>query len=340
MAVNIASGLVELIDYSALCAGRDEGTLKAQLDPRVGYLFAKRTGRIGWQGLKRIHLFIKEHGITHIHAHSTSIYAASLLKIRNPGCKLVWHDHYGKAEFLQNRPKELLKLMRSTIDTVISVNQSLQQWAIENRFGKQQHYLPNFANLPIASTISSPIPGTPGKRVICLANLRPQKNHELLLGAWTRIQDRFPEWHLLIVGGGFDDAHENRINQLVEQNEHKLRIHLMGSRTEILPLLQECAIGVLSSKSEGLPVALLEYGLAGLPVVVTDVGACREALGDQGMVVPPTDEPAFAEALASLMENTNERQRLGEGWKKRVENTYGSDTYFERLLMIYQQVYD
>jgi len=336
MAVNIANGLVDKVSLSALCCGREEGLLKEQLDSKVDYLFADRKGKLGISGVFRTLNFIKKHQITHIHTHSTSIYFGYMLKLLRPNLKLIWHDHYGNSEFLDNRPLFWIKIISNKITAIIVVNQLLLDWANANRLSKNLYYLANFVSLKKEEEHLQPIPGTEGKRVVCLANLRPQKNQVLLLDAWQAINVMFPDWNLLLVGKSFKDTYEKKLRLTIERNELNQCVHILGSRTDTSHILELSTIGVLASKSEGLPLALLEYGLSGLPVVVTDVGACQEVVGDCGIVVPCDDTEALSKALMQLMGNAQLQSSYGKGLHKKINEEYGEKRYLDQLVAVYQ----
>ncbi|WP_194852193.1 glycosyltransferase family 4 protein [Nonlabens antarcticus] len=337
MAVNIANGLQDKVEFSALCTTREEGLLKDRLKPGVGYLFANRTGKIGISGFLRVHRFIKKHAITHIHAHSTSIFTGWILKLLRPHLVFIWHDHYGNADFLQNRPKRFLKLMCKKTDSVIVVNRKLLQWAQKNRLGNKIFFLANFAKAEVSNKKQSQlIPGIEGKRLVCLANLRPQKNQLLLIDVWEKIQERYADWDLLLVGKCFGDDYEQQVRASIETKQLSQSIHILGSRTDVDDILNKSTIGVLSSISEGLPLALLEYGLAGLPVVVTDVGACREVVQDKGILVKPNSHPELQNALMELMDHPELHSQYGNGLKERVDLHYSEKNYLTELLQIYQ----
>jgi glycosyltransferase involved in cell wall biosynthesis len=336
MAVNIANGLVNKVALSALCCGREEGLLKGQLDPKVNYLFTNRKGKLGISGVIRTLKFIQKNKITHIHAHSTSIYLGYMLKLLRPNQKLIWHDHYGNSEFLEHRPLRWFKLIAKKLDGIVVVNQLLFDWAHANGLSNNVHYLANFASLQKSKGEPQPIPGTEGKRVVCLANLRPQKNQVLLLDAWQEVNAMFPDWDLLLVGKCFGDAYENRVRQTIERNQLTQCVHILGSRIDTLDILEQSAVGVLSSNSEGLPLALLEYGLSGLPVVVTGVGACQEVVGDCGIIIPVNNVKTLSNALMQLMGDVQLQSRYGKSLGKKINEEYGEEMYLDQLVSVYQ----
>lgn len=164
--------------------------------------------------------------------------------------------------------------------------------------------------------------GLPDEAVVvtCVANLRPVKNHALLLRAAARLP-AVPSVHLLMVGGGPLRA---ELVALAGQLGLTERVHWLGSRQDIPAILADTDIKVLASDWEGLPGALLEAMAAGCPVVATDVGGVSELLvnGETGFLTPPGDAEALAAALSRLVTDPALRHRLGEAGRRRAREHF------------------
>jgi glycosyltransferase involved in cell wall biosynthesis len=147
-----------------------------------------------------------------------------------------------------------------------------------------------------------------------------------------------PQAHLLIVGGSSDPAYSARVKEEVTTRRMEHAVTFLGPRDDVPEILQSCDIAVMSSAAEGFPLAMLEYGAAGLATVGTCVGACQEILdnGQAGLVVPPSNPNELASALLTLLKSPDLRQRLGAAFKARVEREYGEQKIVAEITDVYR----
>jgi glycosyltransferase involved in cell wall biosynthesis len=339
VAVNYANGLLDIVDASYLCATRAEGLLKDDLNNNVGYLFLNKKKTIDIKAIRFLHQFIKNEGIAVIHAHGSSFFLATIIKLLHPKLKLVWHDHYGKSEFLAQRPKQVLKFCSRFFNHIFSVNSKLEVWAKTTLKAKSVSYLPNYAvknNNPLTTKLQ----GVEGKRIVCLANLRPQKDHLTLLKAFKAIINNEPTWTLHLVGQDFNDDYSQSIFDFINLNKLERSVFFYGSCKDTSAILQQCTIGVLSSKSEGLPLALLEYGLAGLPVICTAVGDCNLVVynAKEGLLIEPQNSVALKNSIIEYISNGEKAKLAAACLKRKVENQFSEDLVLMKIKTIYQTI--
>lgn len=338
MAVSYANALSSHIDRSFLCATREEGLLKESISKDVQYLFLNKKSTIDLKAIKKLYRFIKGEKIDIVHAHSSSFFLGTLIKILNPKIILVWHDHYGNSEFLQERPKRVLKYCSRFFDGILCVNAALEKWSKLHLHAKSISGLPNFPIVnPTKSTLR--LKGQQGKRIICLANLRPQKDHLTLLMAFKQIHDANPDWSLHLVGKDFNDDYSDSMKAYIVKHRLKNHVFIYGSCFDTHHILDQSTIGVLSSKSEGLPLALLEYGLAGLPVIVTDVGDCRQVVshGNLGQLIPPENSHALADAFQAYIQDEELRGNVGKQLQLKITASFSENKIIQALIEIYKQ---
>ncbi len=226
VAVNIANALVSKVEISYLCVTREEGLLKDSINTQVNYLFLNKKKTIDIKAIKKLNKFVKNNRIDVIHAHSTSFFIATIIKMLNGTVKIVWHDHYGDSEFLEKRPYKMLKVCSPCFSKIYSVNQELKDWSNLKLKSKVVSYLPNFAvvNENKAKTI---LKGMHNKRIIHLANLREQKDHFTLLKAFSEVIKQFPEWSLHSVGKDFKDEYSEAIQQYLKKLKLQKHVFFM-----------------------------------------------------------------------------------------------------------------
>ena len=337
VSVNLANAISEAGMQSFLCATRKSGPLEQFIDPTVKTLGLHKKSSLDPKAIYRLVKFIRLHKINIIHAHATSFFMAVLCKPFT-GVKIVWHDHSG---FRDKSNNAVLVKLSHFFDAVVVVNKTLLEWSKNNLYVKNEKilFLQNFAQLP--EEHSQPeLPGSKETRIVCLANLRWQKDHLTLLKAFQTVVQTHPEWQLLLVGQDKEDAYSQTIKTYITTHKLNDNVHILGARSDTADILGSCSIGVLSSESEGLPVALLEYGLAKLPVVCTDVGQIADVLGhgSYGNVVDAKDSDALAKGLLALVEDERHRTALALGFHEHVQKHYSKEAVVKVLVGVYKKV--
>lgn len=334
MAVHYANVLADEIEFSGLVATRKEGPLVQQIGAKVAYLFLDKKKPLDFGALRRLRSFVLQHKVTHVHAHSTSFFLAFLLKLSLPSLKVIRHDHYGNNEFLGSRPIFALKITAPFFAGVIAVNSNLKTWTQTRLKVKNVIYLPNFSQKATHQERYTTLLGKENKRIVCLANLRVQKNHLLLLEVAALLQKTHPDWTFHLVGKDFEDDYAAEIKSKIQELALQNQVFLYGSRTDTAAILQQATIGILTSVSEGLPLSVLEYGMHQLPVVVTAVGALPDMIqhATNGLLVPNNDAAAFTDALTLLIENETLRKEMGVAFYATVQEQFGSNAIVARYL--------
>ena len=142
------------------------------------------------------------------------------------------------------------------------------------------------------------------------------------------------------MGGSPELAYSDLIRKEILQQGLNQNVSLLGQRLDVAAILKACDVGVLSSTSETCPLALLEYGMAGLPAVATNVGQCAEVLdeGRAGILVPSGSPDQLAEALLSLLQSPQRRSALGQRLRRQVQERYSPGPVMEQVCRVYEKV--
>jgi glycosyltransferase involved in cell wall biosynthesis len=339
VAVNLANMMPREQFRTYLCTTRRDGALSELVAADVTRLRLQRTWRFDVPALRRLVSFIRQQKIQVLHAHGSALFMAYLASLHRPYPAVVWHIHFGRhAE--EKRAVWHYRWFIRRVGAVLAVNEPLVQWSRE-RLGVTSEkiwYVPNFVCQSQNRAVPSDLRGSPGRRIVCVANLRPEKDHPTLLRAMALVVKAMPNAHLLLIGAINNHAYVEHMQQTIRVNDLEQNVSLLGSRQDVDAVLHACDVAVLSSLSEGLPLALLEYGTAGLPTVATRVGQCAEVLdqGNVGKLVSPSDPRQLAEALLALLQSPERRSDLGQRFRRRVEDVYSARAAIEQIGRVYQ----
>ena len=177
-----------------------------------------------------------------------------------------------------------------------------------------------------------------------LVRIAPIKDIKTLLCAFYELSARRPNVRLHVLGGVDDEDYAAECHALVRQLG--LRNVSFPGRVDTVRYLERLDFTVLTSISEGQPLAVLESLAARRPCVTTDVGCCRalleggpgDTLGACGECVPPMDRAALADALDRMCRSRARRAVMGEIGRQRVERYYGRPRMVEGYRRLYQEV--
>lgn len=182
----------------------------------------------------------------------------------------------------------------------------------------------------------------PGLVIGTVKTLAPKYGIDTLIRAFALLRERNPalEARLRIVGGGPDGA---ALKQLASDLGIAAQVDFIGPVTHdrVPEELRRMHIYAALSRthSETFGVAVVEASACGLPVVVADVGGLPEVVEKDGtgVIVPPDDAHAAADALASLISSEASRTRMGLAGRARVEQLYSWDHCVDRMLRVIER---
>ena len=166
-----------------------------------------------------------------------------------------------------------------------------------------------------------------------VARLNPVKRLDILLQAMMALRDV----HTVIVGDGPERA---QLRTVSERSGLADRAHFAGQQRDVRTWLAALDVFVLSSDWEGMSNALLEAMAAGLPVVTTAVGGTPEVVvdGETGLLVPPRDPAALAEAIATFLHNSDRRCIMGRAGTERVRQCFSLERMVQQTQTLYEHL--
>jgi len=284
--------------------------------------------------------FIKHNKIDIIHAHNDSIIYAVLLKLVT-GTKIVFHNHHGSMGIKKSSKYSRIKLISPFLNYVITVNERLESFSKKYLLLSKLKikYIPNFICTSKSGSIPS-LPGEKSKRVVCLANLNPVKDHLTLIKAFELVVKSVPEAILILIGDTKNETYKTTIETLVLNQNLSENVYFTGAVLNPQDYMNQCSIGVLASKMEAFPLSLLEYSTSSLAVVVSDVGQIASVLenGKLGLLVRPGDINGFAESMIKLLTDEIMRATYSKLLFSKVENTFGKNKIIKQITKVYNDL--
>lgn len=162
---------------------------------------------------------------------------------------------------------------------------------------------------------------TSSKTIGIVARMNWDKGVDVFLHTAKLVLQKNKNVQFLIVGEGPDMSVLKKLSAELNIDN---KVFFIGARTDIAEILRTFDIAVLSSRTEALPMALLEYMATGLPIVATSVGSIQELIKDRenGFLVQPKNPAALAEKILYLLENKELAQRMGVKARKKVNEKF------------------
>ena len=146
-----------------------------------------------------------------------------------------------------------------------------------------------------------------------------------------------PDWRFLLVGDP-DPGNPSSLtpDELCEINRHGA-VRWLGARSDVAELMAKAHVVCLPSYREGLPKTLLEASACGRPMIASEVAGCREVVHPEvnGVLVPPRDAHALAQAMLRLGDDPALRQRFGAAARAKAEAVFGIDDVVRHTFMVY-----
>jgi glycosyltransferase involved in cell wall biosynthesis len=190
-----------------------------------------------------------------------------------------------------------------------------------------------------------PDSGEVGHGVVTVGRINAGKGHEVLVDAIAILRDRGIHVPTVIAGDPFPGAevYRERLTERIAALGVADRIRLPGFVGDVEALLRQHSIFALPSRQpEGFGLALIEAMGQGLACVATDLGGPREIVRHEvnGLLVPPGDAHALAEAIERLWTDPVLCRQLGSTAARDVRERFSAEAMVERVLEVYQRLLD
>ena len=177
--------------------------------------------------------------------------------------------------------------------------------------------------------------GSGSKFIAVVANMYSRiKGHACLIEAARIVCRAVPRAKFVLIGDG---AERPKLEQQVRQAGLEENFLFLGRRQDVPDLLACCDLSVLPSEAEAMPNSVLESMAAGLPVVATRVGGTPEIIVDgvDGLLVPPRNAPAIADAILRVLRDADLARRLSRTGQARMRTHFSYDRLIAQLEQLY-----
>lgn len=274
-----------------------------------------------------------------IHTHQLGALFYAALATATPAV----HTEHGRASLERPRRRALARLSAWRASRFVCVSQDLgdeyrarglvspgKLRVISNGIDMQRFrggFLRGHAKRDLGLPPGDPVVGTVGR-------LDEIKRQDLLIRAFASSLESVPRARLLLVGDG---PARDELRRLAGDLGVADRVHFVGYLPDPAPCLRAMDLFALTSRSEGMPLAVLEAWAAGLPVVATRVGGLAEMTAGRpaAALVEPGDVGAIRDAITGLLRDADAAKALGEAGRRRVAEAYS----LERMAADYHREY-
>ena len=308
---------------------------------RDGSTFAKATTFAHGLGRYVAEVLLRRPDLVHIHMSSAGSFVrkaalawlAYLLRV-----PVVLHVHSGRFHLFHERgPAPLRRVIRATLtraDVVIALGELMRTRLAVIAPDARLTSLPN--PVPIAPATRRPAGAAP--HVVFLGRIWAKKGAFALVEAWAKAGGS--AGHLTMAGDGEPERARQAARELGVADS--VTVHGWLSPDEVADLLADADVLALPSENEGQPMVVLEAMSRGLAVLATRVGGIPELVTDgvEGLLVPPDDAGALADALGELLADEGRRRALGEAGAARERAEFAADTVAARIEDLYHEVLD
>lgn len=313
----------DLVDVRTSCIGKGEGN-----DPRA---------------ILRLAAALRAARADAVHSHDWGCYLDTMLAARLAGVPVAVHTAHGKyMAYPPGRLTALKKSLRHALErraarrygNVICVSDALRTHVAEE-IGIPLSATRTIANgVAVPPLVARPLAAPGASRLITVGRLAAVKNFGMLIRAFAGLAVRWPKLELSIVGDG---PERPALESLAKQLGLADMVKFLGFRSDVDALLAQSQIFVLTSLSEGIPMAILEAMKSGLPVVATRVGGVPATVMDgvTGSLVDSGDDRALTRALAALIERPESAAAMGAAGHERVRREFSVDA----MVAAYESAY-
>lgn len=325
----------------AICCLTRIGGLARELDSRVQAFCMDRGQGNDYLLPWRLARHIRRGGYDVVHTHNWSVFLEGGIAGVLARVPVLIHTVHGSYQALGTGPihrvkrslrHSLERLVARRFRHVVAVSDSIRE-QIPAVVGIEPERLTTVHN-GVANGNACAAAAGRALTFITVGRFDPVKNHELMIQAFAKVVAQFPSAKLMLVGDGPQRA---SLEALIDKLGLESEVELTGFRSDVAQLLAQADVFLMSSRYEGVSIALLEAMRAGLPTVATRVGGIPETVIPErtGLLVASEDTDAFAAAMVSLASSPELRRQFGAAAREFQRREFSSSAMLERYGALY-----
>ena len=282
-----------------------------QTDSRIKVTLAMRQTNNRLTELFWLRKYLKKQKPDVVIPFTEGVYCFTILSLLGTGIPIVASERLDPAAMSPTR-KVLKRLLLPYADWLVVQTQSIKEY-----FPKSIQKKTSIIYNPVNDEVFHQIENGELKienegrlnRIISVGRLYPQKNQEMMIRAFSKVADEFPDWQLVIFGEGPLRA---ELEFLVSSFKLQNRVLLPGRTEHVIEELRKSKIFCMSSDYEGMSNAMIEAICVGLPIISTKVSGTEEMVidGKNGFLVPKNDEERMAQCYQLTMEREDLREHF------------------------------
>jgi len=284
---------------SATDAGRDieyekEFLKDLELSGVNTYVIGNETRKKPWLGALRVRKYIRKHGIEIMHTHlAYGIIFSALAKI-----PVVYTHH----TIEQRWNTKVYSFFNTLVDEYVGISEVCGA-ALRKYTGKRVNVIPNAVMLDKFEGYTRIRAPKNNVNIAMIGRLTIEKDYINMLKALSLLDEEVRNQVSVLVAGEGKKEYKDELLSYIERHSLQNVVRLIGLVNNIPQFLYNADLFVMSSSSEGLPIALTEAVISGLPCIVTNVGGCSEVVkcSNNGTVIEPQDSQALAAEVTRLV---------------------------------------
>lgn len=277
-----------------------------QTDSRVKVTLAMQQTKNRLTEVFWLRKYLKKQNPDVVIPFTEGVYCFTILSLLGTGIPIIASERLDPAAMSKAR-KILKRLLLPFADWLVVQTQSIKEYFPES-IQKKTSIIYNPVN---EESLSPALPLREGRqnRIISVGRLYPQKNQEMMIRAFAKVADEFPDWQLVIFGEGPLRA---ELEFLVSSFKLQNRVFLPGRNEHVIEELRKSKIFCMSSDYEGMSNAMIEAICVGLPVISTKVSGTEELIkdGENGFLIEIGDESCMGDCMLKLMSSAVDRKDM------------------------------